>query len=46
MGLIMARRAKSVTVRNFSFLLAAPFAAVGEVISAVIAANRGPATSR
>jgi hypothetical protein len=36
----MARRAKSVPRRGFAYLLAAPFAAVGEALSAVIAANR------
>jgi hypothetical protein len=46
MGSIMARRAKSVSVRSFSFLLAAPFAAVGEVLSSVIATNRKVPASR
>lgn len=42
----MAPRAKSVNFRGFSFLLAAPFAALGEVLSSVIAANAKGAASR
>ena len=42
----MAHRAKSVPVRSFAFLLAAPFAALGEVLSAVIAANSAARVSR
>jgi hypothetical protein len=35
----MAPRAKSVTLRGFSYLLAAPFAALGEALSTVITQN-------
>jgi hypothetical protein len=42
----MAPRAKSVSVRGFAFLLAAPFALMGEVISAVISTNANPRASR
>jgi hypothetical protein len=45
-GSIMAPRAKSVTLRGFSFLLAAPFATLGEVLSSVIATNAKGYASR
>jgi hypothetical protein len=42
----MAHRAKSVPVRRFTDLLAAPFAALGDALSALIAANSAGRASR
>jgi hypothetical protein len=42
----MAHRATSVPARRFTDLLAAPFAALGEALSAVIAANSAGRVSR